>query len=272
MTTIDRFKIINILKRLDYNPEIQLIDSLNEKLLQMLQPDNAIEPMDPCNIIKVWLLIYSVLNVLMYALSVISPCVHIAFSGYSNHFTEIEKNSATVDNDSEYENELKLLTKSLIISIEPSKSETENKKKKEGCKIFVRSLPMTHPIFIQFNNVMIPIKSVLQFKEKESFQVNCVQSTFLNGVSSKNVQCVGNDKYKIDGLPVDVSAFNSCKKQIKLVQVIGKPCPRGNMVHMIFHTPLVNFELYASCYNMKTKSTIYGRYLLYGKAFGKFYF
>ena len=114
----------------------------------------------------------------------------------------------------------------------------------------------------------------MQFLIKEQFEVNCVQSKFSNGVVSKNVQCIGNNEYQIAGDPriVDVSAFNRCIKRIELTQVDGALCPGGVMKYMGFRMSSIGFfELYSSCYNMKTSTTIYGRYLLYGKAFGEFY-
>ncbi|CAO1425139.1 unnamed protein product [Diamesa tonsa] len=170
-----------------------------------------------------------------------------------------------------------LLKENCLISIsgnafgKPSNSETEEekkerKKRKRGCKILVRDLPVNHPIFIEFSDVIIPKRGVMQFLINEHFEVNCVQSKFSNGGASKNIKCIGNDEYQIDGDSriVDVSAFNRCIKRIELTQVDGAYCPGGVMKHMGFQMPAVGFfELYTSCYNMKTSSTIYGRYLLY---------
>ena len=143
-------------------------------------------------------------------------------------------------------------------------------RKKLPCTIEVNKLSNQHPNFIQlFSVIIIPIKGVIQFVENEQFQVDCVQSEFSNGMKIKNVTCNGNDKYKMDGKIVNLSAFNKCKERIKVTEVQGEPCLGGVMTDMVFNLPNGRFKLYSACYDRRSLSTIYVHYKLYGKAFGE---
>ena len=144
------------------------------------------------------------------------------------------------------------------------------KTKKLPCIIEVNELSNQHPNFIQlFSAIIIPKKGVIQFVENEQFQVDCVQSVFSNGMKIKNVTCDGNNKYIIDGIIVDLSAFNKCKEKIKVTEVQGEPCLGGVMTDMVFNLPKGRFKLYSACYDINSLSTIYVHYKLYGKAFGE---
>ena len=213
---------------------------------------------------KKWNLTEAGKDVAIFLMGVTIVVVSVAVSYKSITTTNQNDISNEKDNDKIREtqkNVCELLEQKCYDSIlaeaffsKPSESETENekekkkkrKKRKKGCEIFVRNLPVNHPIFIEFSDVIIPKQGVMRFLINEQFEVNCVQSTFSNGfkVSSKTIQCVGDDEYQIvgePGPPVGVSAFNSCIKRIELTQVDGAFCNGGVMKHMGFQMPSVGF-------------------------------
>lgn len=54
----------------------------------------------------------------------------------------------------------------------------------------------------------------------EQFEVDCVQSKFENGKKTKTIICDGDNTYKVDGQPGDVSDFNKCRNGISLTKKI----------------------------------------------------
>lgn len=131
----------------------------------------------------------------------------------------------------------------VLSNIETEEETQKKKRRKKGCEIFVRDLPVNHPIFIEFSDVIIPKRGVMQFLINEQFEVNCVQSKFSNGDVSKSVQCVGNDEYQVAGDTriVDVSAFNRYIERIELTQVDGAFCHGGVTKHMGFQMSSIGF-------------------------------
>lgn len=152
---------------------------------------------------------------------------------------------------------------------------TREESKAIKCEITVQDLSAKHPIFInEQSNVIIPIRGKLRFNLNDRFEVNCAQSKFANNVKAKTVECTGNNQYSVElnGKKV-VTSFNDinkCNERVVLTPVKGIKCPGGDLMHMRFLLePHGYFELYSSCYDDKSVSTIYNNYILYGKAPGK---
>lgn len=154
--------------------------------------------------------------------------------------------------------------------------ENDDEEKKGPCIIIVRDLSNKHPIFIKNSEVLIPKSGLLQFLKNEQFEVDCVQSKFKNGKKTKTIICDGNNKYKVDGQPGDVSDFNNCGSGILLSRSDSGICVGGLMINMVFKLNdnqgrnWKNFTLFSSCYDLHSKSPNYVHYKLYGEAFGEF--
>ena len=144
-----------------------------------------------------------------------------------------------------------------------------------NCEISVRDLPLTHPIFLnEHSNVIIPINGLLRFHLNDRFKVHCGQSEFSTGGKEKTVECTGKNEFKVElnGVKViaNINDINSCSKEVTLTAVKGNKCEGGDFIHMRFIIDSHGyFDFYSSCYNEATVSTVYNKYTLYGKAFGK---
>lgn len=146
-----------------------------------------------------------------------------------------------------------------------------------NCEITIRDLPENHPIFLnEQSNVLIPIGGKLRFNLNEKFEVNCVRSNFAKTIKAKTVVCTGKNVFSVElnekRAVTSFNDINKCDEKVKLVAVKGNKCVGGgDLMHMRFLIDARGyFELYSSCYDDKSISTIYNSYILYGKALGTF--
>ncbi|CAO1436886.1 unnamed protein product [Diamesa hyperborea] len=73
----------------------------------------------------------------------------------------------------------------------------------------------------------------------------------------------------MDGITVGLSAFNTCRERIKVIEVSNEPCLGVVMTDMVFKLPQGDFKLYSACSDLKSLSTHYVHYKLYGGAFDR---